>query len=137
MVIAMTDYSKASYRELIAINDLLRQVVHTMENGVVYEQGWTDDKVAAQIGCKTNWVSNARRKLFGNFQKVKKPEPTTLRSEIEEIKDYLTTLREALVKQVERYKILDDRMARLEGKMQIAFPNYDPKDSVSPLAVVK
>jgi len=133
----MTDHSKASYRELIAINDLLRQVLHTKEEGAAYEQGWSDEKVAAQIGCKTNWVSNARRKLFGNFP-VKKPEtPTTLRSEIEAIKDYLTTLREALVKQVERYKILDDRMARLEGKMQIAFPNYDPKDSVSPLAVVK
>jgi hypothetical protein len=129
VVIAMTDHSKASYRELIAINDLLRQVLHTKEEGAAYEQGWSDEKVAAQIGCKTNWVSNARRKLFGNFP-VKKPE-------IEAIKDYLTTLREALVKQVERYKILDDRMARLEGKMQIAFPNYDPKDSVSPLAVVK
>lgn len=60
---------RASHSQAIDINDLLRKVCKTVDKMAVYDEGWSDERVATELGLGENSVSNIRTEKFGPLRR--------------------------------------------------------------------
>lgn len=60
--------SKATRKQIIEINDLLREHVTTSGSGFCqYNEPWSDDAIAKKVGVQPSSVAAVRREIYGNL----------------------------------------------------------------------
>jgi len=60
-----TKQQRASHNQAIIIHDLLRKVCKTVDTLAVYSEGWSDERVAEELGLGLNSVQNRRNEEYG------------------------------------------------------------------------
>lgn len=62
----------ATVSQIVAAMTLLREHVIPVEDGVEYAPGWTDERVAVEVGAPVGSITRLRRKEFGAFAVLKR-----------------------------------------------------------------
>jgi hypothetical protein len=57
----------ATIQQIIAAMALLKEHLITVEGGVLYAPGWSDERVAVEVSAPIGSVIRLRRKEFGSF----------------------------------------------------------------------
>ena len=108
----------ATRRQLIQINDLLREHLVDAGNGFwIYAPDWSDEKISLIVDVAKTSVAASRLECYGKF-----PTKAAVAENTGELRSRVAVLEGQVA-------MIDARIAKLEGKIQIAFPNFDLKDS--------
>lgn len=75
-------FNKLTGKQVIEVNDILREVVEVVDGGCRYKDGHSDKAVAEKLGVGVNSVANLRRQVYGNFAPAE-DKPKTRREQLE------------------------------------------------------
>jgi hypothetical protein len=140
-----TNKSRATKLETVSIYEALKTCCTRTEDGcVVYHEGWSDARISRELGFKVGMIARTRRDIFGRFPKTRREAATPSREKLAAIEMKFTEIEVKFEDIADHLQHLDTRLnahwekiTRLEGKFQLAFPEYDPKNSTSPLGLKK
>lgn len=84
--------NKASLKQVIRVNELLKDNIEKVSDGwAKYNEGWNDQVIADIVGCSIHSVGRVRRDLYGNIR-TQSEKKDDLEARVEKLENYIRSL---------------------------------------------